>query len=188
MQSQIHSEMEISLTKEQTEQKYFLTGKVTNETMLPLAGVQVKSENGAQMLTGEDGIYSLEVSKGESYNVSYTLDGYYEETREITITGENDSCDVILKKINLDASFQFEDADPKDIIYGEFKDGYVNRAVAEMIRMQRLLTQLLSRQIWMESPRMKRTADFRKRISDVDRKGKYKKIRNYHCSGDKSKR
>lgn len=124
-------EKEISLVKDQVEQKYYLTGKVTDEDQMPLSGVTVQLQNGTQVQTAEDGTYSLEVSKGDAYKISFSLENYYEESRDITITGENDSCDIVLRKINLDTTFKFEDETPQDITYGESDNNYVNKAVAE---------------------------------------------------------
>lgn len=124
-------EKQITLTKEQVEQKYFLTGKVTDENNVPLSGVNVFLQDGTKVQTAEDGTYSLEVLKGEQYKVSYSLENYHDASADITISGENDTCDMVLQKIKLDATFKFENERPLDITYGEFRDGYTNTAVAE---------------------------------------------------------
>ena len=127
------TEREITLKKTVQKQKVTLTGLVTNvQNSQPLENVFVSDGDAGSTITGSDGTYSIELIEGNSYELTFSLDGYDEVSKTVTVAAPY-VCDV---QMNLsavyDSTFRFNDATPKSVVYGENENKFINVASSEM--------------------------------------------------------
>lgn len=78
------TEREITLKKTVQKQKVTLTGLVTNvQNSQPLENVFVSDGDAGSTITGSDGTYSIELIEGNSYELTFSLDGYDEVSKTV---------------------------------------------------------------------------------------------------------